>query len=146
MQEAHVSPIDFRLGSMRLFVSIVLTRSHNTRRARIHSTPKESVVTIVSSRVMVVRLNLSSTRRCVLSALPTLQPFTEAHDLQAKTTKKVVLRLECTVCKYKAQLALKRCKQYVPRNPRQIVVWFSPIYLASSWVARKRQRVLPSNS
>ena len=35
--------------------------------------------------------------------------------LQAKTTKKVVLRLECTVCKYKMQLALKRCKQYVPR-------------------------------
>lgn len=33
---------------------------------------------------------------------------------QAKTTKKVVLRLECTVCKYKAQMPLKRCKQYVP--------------------------------
>ena len=32
---------------------------------------------------------------------------------QAKTTKKVVLRLECTVCKYKMQLALKRCKQFV---------------------------------
>ena len=34
-------------------------------------------------------------------------------DDQAKTTKKVVLRLECTVCKYKMQLALKRCKQCV---------------------------------
>src|ERR1700733_2888873 len=33
--------------------------------------------------------------------------------IQAKTTKKVVLRLECTVCKYKQQLALKRCKQWV---------------------------------
>lgn len=32
---------------------------------------------------------------------------------KAKTTKKVVLRLECTVCKYKMQLPLKRCKQYV---------------------------------
>ena len=32
---------------------------------------------------------------------------------KAKTTKKVVLRLECTVCKYKMQLAIKRCKQYV---------------------------------
>lgn len=32
---------------------------------------------------------------------------------KAKTTKKVVLRLECTVCKYRAHLALKRCKQYV---------------------------------
>lgn len=31
---------------------------------------------------------------------------------KAKTTKKVVLRLECTSCKYKAQLSLKRCKHF----------------------------------
>ena len=31
---------------------------------------------------------------------------------RAKTTKKVVLRLECTQCKTKAQLALKRCKHF----------------------------------
>ncbi|KAJ1646767.1 40s ribosomal protein L44e [Coemansia asiatica] len=31
---------------------------------------------------------------------------------KAKTNKKVVLRLECTVCKYKQQLALKRCKSF----------------------------------
>jgi large subunit ribosomal protein L44e len=31
---------------------------------------------------------------------------------KAKTTKKVVLRLECTVCKHKHQLALKRCKHF----------------------------------
>ena len=31
---------------------------------------------------------------------------------KAKTTKKVVLRLECTQCKTKAQLALKRCKNF----------------------------------
>ncbi|KDQ13728.1 hypothetical protein BOTBODRAFT_366584 [Botryobasidium botryosum FD-172 SS1] len=31
---------------------------------------------------------------------------------KAKTTKKIVLRLECTVCKYKMQLALKRCKHF----------------------------------
>ncbi|TPX58326.1 hypothetical protein SpCBS45565_g08022 [Spizellomyces sp. 'palustris'] len=31
---------------------------------------------------------------------------------KAKTTKKVVLRLECTVCKYKQQIALKRCKHF----------------------------------
>ncbi|KIR26125.1 60S ribosomal protein L44 [Cryptococcus deuterogattii 99/473] len=31
---------------------------------------------------------------------------------KAKTTKKVVLRLECTVCKTKHQLALKRCKHF----------------------------------
>ncbi|QIW98756.1 hypothetical protein AMS68_004274 [Peltaster fructicola] len=40
---------------------------------------------------------------------------------KAKTTKKVVLRLECTQCKTKAQLALKRCKHFelvVTRRPR----------------------------
>ncbi|KAF1963660.1 hypothetical protein CC80DRAFT_460569 [Byssothecium circinans] len=31
---------------------------------------------------------------------------------RAKTTKKVVLRLECTQCKTKAQLSLKRCKHF----------------------------------
>ncbi|KAI7333955.1 hypothetical protein KC315_g3981 [Hortaea werneckii] len=31
---------------------------------------------------------------------------------KAKTTKKVVLRLECTSCKTKAQLSLKRCKHF----------------------------------
>ncbi|KAJ9192816.1 hypothetical protein DTO164E3_8167 [Paecilomyces variotii] len=31
---------------------------------------------------------------------------------KAKTTKKIVLRLECTVCKTKAQLSLKRCKHF----------------------------------
>ncbi|KAJ2641038.1 40s ribosomal protein L44e [Coemansia sp. RSA 1694] len=31
---------------------------------------------------------------------------------KAKTTKKVVLRLECSVCKYKQQLTLKRCKHF----------------------------------
>ncbi|KAI5286029.1 40s ribosomal protein L44e [Ascosphaera aggregata] len=31
---------------------------------------------------------------------------------KAKTTKKIVLRLECTICKTKAQLALKRCKHF----------------------------------
>ncbi|QOU21902.1 40s ribosomal protein L44e [Brettanomyces bruxellensis] len=31
---------------------------------------------------------------------------------KAKTTKKVVLRLECVVCKAKMQLPLKRCKHF----------------------------------
>ena len=31
---------------------------------------------------------------------------------KAKTTKKVVLRLECTACKTKAQLAISRCKHF----------------------------------
>eukprot|EP00164_Ancoracysta_twista_P000995 GFYU01001300.1.p2 GENE.GFYU01001300.1~~GFYU01001300.1.p2 ORF type:complete len:129 (+),score=33.01 GFYU01001300.1:286-672(+) len=31
---------------------------------------------------------------------------------KAKTTKKITLRLECTVCKQKTQLAIKRCKSF----------------------------------
>jgi large subunit ribosomal protein L44e len=31
---------------------------------------------------------------------------------KAKTTKKIVLRLECVKCKTKAQLAIKRCKHF----------------------------------
>ncbi|KAJ3298345.1 hypothetical protein HK104_010810, partial [Borealophlyctis nickersoniae] len=31
---------------------------------------------------------------------------------KAKTTRKIVLRLECTACKYKHQIALKRCKHF----------------------------------
>merc|ERR1712130_471247 len=31
---------------------------------------------------------------------------------KAKTTKKVVLKLECVVCKTRAQLPLKRCKHF----------------------------------
>jgi large subunit ribosomal protein L44e len=31
---------------------------------------------------------------------------------KAKTTKKIVLRMECTVCKAKKQIALKRCKHF----------------------------------
>ena len=31
---------------------------------------------------------------------------------KAKTTKKIALRLECTKCKAKKQLSLKRCKHF----------------------------------
>jgi large subunit ribosomal protein L44e len=31
---------------------------------------------------------------------------------KAKTTKKVVLRLECVACKYKHQISIKRCKHF----------------------------------
>lgn len=34
------------------------------------------------------------------------------HHLQAKTTKKITLRMECKDCKYKLQLSLKRCKHF----------------------------------
>ncbi|KAJ8673319.1 hypothetical protein QAD02_004581 [Eretmocerus hayati] len=31
---------------------------------------------------------------------------------KAKTTKKIVLRMECTECKYRKQIPLKRCKHF----------------------------------
>ncbi|OWF51684.1 60S ribosomal protein L44-like [Mizuhopecten yessoensis] len=31
---------------------------------------------------------------------------------KAKTTKKITLRMECTSCKYRKQLSLKRCKHF----------------------------------
>lgn len=31
---------------------------------------------------------------------------------KAKTTKKIVLRLECVPCNYKSQVAIKRCKHF----------------------------------
>ncbi|XP_037070394.1 60S ribosomal protein L44-like [Pollicipes pollicipes] len=31
---------------------------------------------------------------------------------KAKTTKKIVLRLECTACKHKRQVPIKRCKHF----------------------------------
>eukprot|EP01104_Vermistella_antarctica_P009336 TRINITY_DN238_c0_g6_i1.p3 TRINITY_DN238_c0_g6~~TRINITY_DN238_c0_g6_i1.p3 ORF type:complete len:114 (+),score=30.21 TRINITY_DN238_c0_g6_i1:23-343(+) len=31
---------------------------------------------------------------------------------KAKTTKKIVLRMECQVCKHKKQSAIKRCKKF----------------------------------
>lgn len=33
-------------------------------------------------------------------------------SIKGKTTKKVVLKLECIVCKTKTQMALKRCKHF----------------------------------
>merc|ERR1712071_593088 len=31
---------------------------------------------------------------------------------KAKTTKKIVLRMECATCKHKRQVAIKRCKHF----------------------------------
>ena len=62
---------------------------------------------------------------------------------KAKTTKKVVLRLECTSCKTKAQLALKRCKHfelgYVPHNRR---TGTDGDWANNMAVVTRRQRVL----
>jgi len=58
----------------------------------------------------VVRLNQCFSKFRQLQVLEVT--LTEIFSKKAKTTKKVVLRLECTVCKTKAQLALKRCKHF----------------------------------
>lgn len=62
---------------------------------------------------------------------------------KAKTTKKVVLRLECVKCKTKLQLALKRCKHFelgydYPPVPDK----HSPWKLITSTVVTRRRRVL----
>lgn len=41
-----------------------------------------------------------------------LNVFFFAIRTQAKTTKKIVLRMECTECKYRKQTPLKRCKHF----------------------------------
>lgn len=67
---------------------------------------------------------------------------------KAKTTKKVVLRLECTVCKYKMQLPIKRCKQYVLSYLSLSLHCHSLCHVnaASSSVETRRRRVLRSLS
>ncbi len=39
---------------------------------------------------------------------------------KAKTTKKVVLKLECTTCKRKSLYPIKRCKSFVLGQTRQV--------------------------
>merc|ERR1712013_532774 len=34
------------------------------------------------------------------------------HHKKAKTTKKIVLRMECSECEFRKQVALKRCKHF----------------------------------
>ena len=45
------------------------------------------------------------------TALLTLPPRSPSRA-QAKTTKKITLRLECKECKAKKQLTIKRCKHF----------------------------------
>lgn len=62
---------------------------------------------------------------------------------KAKTTKKVVLRLECTQCKTKAQLALKRCKHFELGYVHPPSVVFPPCTnLPFLTVVTRRPRVL----
>ena len=62
-----------------------------------------------------VKQSPSSTRRFVATPRDS-RPSRAVHcfvvRVQAKTTKKVTLRLECKECKYKMQLPLKRTKHF----------------------------------
>ncbi|KAB8231735.1 60S ribosomal protein eL42, partial [Aspergillus alliaceus] len=66
---------------------------------------------------------------------------------KAKTTKKIVLRLECTACKQKKQLSLKRCKHF---ELGYVMTHWSfqcqQLVLITSTVATRRPRVLLSFS
>jgi hypothetical protein len=73
----------------------------STRQERLRFSLRESVVMIASSPVTEVRPSLSSTRYVYLLQVRAIS----TNSMQrAKTTKKVVLRLECTQCKTKAQV------------------------------------------
>ena len=65
---------------------------------------------------------------------------------KAKTTKKVVLRLECTQCKTKAQLSLKRCKHFELGYDTVSGISSSTFVLTMFLVETKRRRVLLSCS
>ena len=59
------------------------------------------------------------TPRAPHSARVPRPPPTRARA-QAKTTKKITLRLECKDCRYKMQLPMKRCKHFeigAPKKP-----------------------------
>ncbi|KII66788.1 hypothetical protein RF11_15254 [Thelohanellus kitauei] len=62
--------------------------------------PKVKGDTIASRQDMVAKPNQFSTKKYSFYLIP------------AKTTKKIVLKLECTECKCKKQIKLKRCKHF----------------------------------
>ena len=62
---------------------------------------------------------------------------------KAKTTKKIVLRLECTACKSKKQLSLKRCKHFeLGYVSSRLQVDAAILMLFCSTVVIRRPRVL----
>jgi ribosomal protein L44E len=65
---------------------------------------------------------------------------------KAKTTKKVVLRLECTQCKTKAQLALKRCKHFELGYVEDVLGFEAGTIADNIAVVTRRPRVLRSSS
>lgn len=100
--------------------SIPCTRLHNIRRERIVLLHRESVGTIASNQDMEVRPSPCFTRRLVnfltssqiltfsiFEVLFRLELYWNSWISQAKTTKKIVLRLQCQGCKHVSQHPIK---------------------------------------
>merc|ERR1712116_75598 len=81
------------IAKVRSVENILFTKSPSIRQRKNELSLKDKDVTSVSSQVMVVRQDLSITKK-------------------AKTTKKIVLRMECSECKFRKQVPLKRCKHF----------------------------------
>jgi hypothetical protein len=61
---------------------------------------------------------------------------------KAKTTKKIALRLECSICKYKHQVPIKRCKHFELGGDKKTKVLF---YFARLIISTLKSRVLLFN-
>lgn len=94
------------------------TRLPSTRSLRKGQHLRAEDVMTANSRVMVVKPSPSSGRRYVFQLYKA--SFMSVAIIgsywlcwfQAKTTKKIVLRMECSDCKYRKQIPLKRCKHF----------------------------------
>ena len=121
------------------------TKSRNTRRERyLKSLHKGNQIT--SNEVIKASLFAQGKRRYDRKQSGYGGQTKPVFHKKAKTTKKVVLRLECTSCKTKAQLALKRCKHFelgyvlLSSLPHEFSIW---IWGANGFtVVTRRQRVL----
>jgi ribosomal protein L44E len=108
--------------------SIHNTKSRNTRRERyIKSLCKG--IQIIPNEVIKASLFAQGKRRYDRKQSGYGGQTKPVFHKKAKTTKKVVLRLECTSCKTKAQLALKRCKHFelgyvlLSSLPHEFSIW-----------------------
>ena len=85
------------------------TKSHNTKPARYEI---YDLITVRSTNAAQASLFAQGKRRYDRKQSGYGGQTKPVFHKKAKTTKKVVLRLECTSCKTKAQLSLKRCKHF----------------------------------
>lgn len=92
--------------------STLNTKSHNTRPEKyVSSTPRDGPETYQLTSIQ-ASLFAQGKRRYDRKQSGYGGQTKPVFHKKAKTTKKVVLRLECTQCKTKAQLSLKRCKHF----------------------------------